>query len=72
MRSLAIIPARLNSTRLPEKPLVNINGKSMIQRVFEQVQALKNGASISFNSTNLLGIAIYKAHYAYVFYLLCR
>ena len=38
MRSLAIIPARLNSTRLPEKPLVNINGKSMIQRVFEQVQ----------------------------------
>jgi 3-deoxy-manno-octulosonate cytidylyltransferase (CMP-KDO synthetase) len=38
MRILAIIPARLNSTRLAEKPLININGKSMIQRVYEQVK----------------------------------
>jgi 3-deoxy-manno-octulosonate cytidylyltransferase (CMP-KDO synthetase) len=38
MRSLVIIPARFNSSRFPGKPLVNINGKSMIQRVFEQVQ----------------------------------
>lgn len=34
---IAIIPARLASTRLPEKPLQKINGKSLIQRVYERV-----------------------------------
>ncbi len=32
----AIIPARYASTRFPGKPLVQIGGKSMIQRVYEQ------------------------------------
>tara|TARA_B110000858_G_scaffold26084_1_gene27115 strand:+ start:1316 stop:2053 length:738 start_codon:yes stop_codon:yes gene_type:complete len=41
MRSLVIIPARLNSTRFPGKPLININGKTMIQRVYEQVKKCK-------------------------------
>lgn len=36
MNILGIIPARYASTRFPGKPLVNINGKSMIQRVYEQ------------------------------------
>lgn len=36
-RVLAVIPARFNSTRFPGKPLVDIAGKSMTQRVFEQV-----------------------------------
>ena len=36
MKILGIIPARYGSTRFPGKPLVNINGKSMIQRVYEQ------------------------------------
>lgn len=31
-----IIPARYASTRFPGKPLADINGKSMIQRVYEQ------------------------------------
>ncbi|HEX5169752.1 MAG TPA: 3-deoxy-manno-octulosonate cytidylyltransferase [Cyclobacteriaceae bacterium] len=35
---LAIIPARYASTRFPGKPLADIGGKSMIQRVYEQVQ----------------------------------
>jgi 3-deoxy-manno-octulosonate cytidylyltransferase (CMP-KDO synthetase) len=35
---LAIIPARWASTRFPGKPLVDIGGKTMIQRVYEQVQ----------------------------------
>lgn len=35
---LAIIPARYGSTRLEGKPLINIAGKTMIQRVYEQVQ----------------------------------
>ena len=33
---LVAIPARLASTRLPNKPLAEILGKSMIQRVYEQ------------------------------------
>lgn len=36
MNILAIIPARYASTRFPGKPLVDIKGKSMIQRVVEQ------------------------------------
>ncbi len=36
MHTLAIIPSRFASTRLPGKPLINIAGKSMIQRVYEQ------------------------------------
>lgn len=31
-----IIPARYASTRFPGKPLINIEGKTMIQRVYEQ------------------------------------
>ena len=37
MKFLAIIPARYASTRFPGKPLVDIGGKTMIQRVYEQV-----------------------------------
>lgn len=37
MRIIGIIPARLNSTRLPNKPLLDINGKPMIQHVYERV-----------------------------------
>ena len=36
MKVLGIIPARYGSTRLPGKPLLDICGKSMIQRVYEQ------------------------------------
>ncbi len=36
MKVLGIIPARYASTRFPGKPLVEIDGKSMIQRVYEQ------------------------------------
>src|SRR5688572_25751399 len=36
MRILGIIPARFASTRFPGKPLIEIGGKSMIKRVYEQ------------------------------------
>jgi 3-deoxy-manno-octulosonate cytidylyltransferase (CMP-KDO synthetase) len=40
---LGLIPARYASTRFPGKPLVDIGGKPMIQRVYEQAaKALKN------------------------------
>lgn len=35
---LAVIPARFASTRFPGKPLVEIGGKTMIQRTCEQVK----------------------------------
>ena len=40
---LTIIPVRLASTRLPGKPLVQICGKSMIQRVYEQAKVADLG-----------------------------
>ena len=40
---LTIIPVRLASTRLPNKPLAQICGKSMIQRVFEQAKKANLG-----------------------------
>ena len=36
MEFIGIIPARYESSRFPGKPLVDIHGKSMIQRVYEQ------------------------------------
>lgn len=41
MKILGVIPARYASTRFPAKPLIDIAGKSMIQRVYEQVQKAK-------------------------------
>ncbi|MFC4599636.1 3-deoxy-manno-octulosonate cytidylyltransferase [Cohnella hongkongensis] len=38
---VAIIPARYHSTRLPAKPLEDIFGKPMIQRVYEGAKAAK-------------------------------
>lgn len=36
MKVLCVIPARYASTRLPGKPLADINGKPMIQHVYER------------------------------------
>lgn len=38
---VGIIPARYASTRFPGKPLVDIKGKSMLQRVYEQAAKSK-------------------------------
>jgi len=38
LKTLGIIPARYASTRFPGKPLVDIAGKSMIQRVYDQAK----------------------------------
>ena len=38
MKILGVIPARYQSSRFPGKPLADIGGKSMIQRVYEQCQ----------------------------------
>ena len=38
MKILGIIPARYASTRFPGKPLIDILGKSMLQRVYDQAK----------------------------------
>lgn len=38
---IGIIPARYDSSRFPGKPLVDLNGKTMIQRVYEQCSKSK-------------------------------
>lgn len=38
---IGIIPARYGSTRYPGKPLIDIQGKTMIQRVYEQATKAK-------------------------------
>lgn len=36
MKIIVVIPARLNSSRLPSKVLFDLNGKTVVQRVYEQ------------------------------------
>jgi 3-deoxy-manno-octulosonate cytidylyltransferase (CMP-KDO synthetase) len=36
MKSIIVIPARMQSSRLPGKPLIVINGQSMIKRTYNQ------------------------------------
>jgi len=41
LKVIGVIPARYSSTRLPGKPLEDINGKSMVLRVVEQAEKAK-------------------------------
>jgi 3-deoxy-manno-octulosonate cytidylyltransferase (CMP-KDO synthetase) len=52
---VALIPARLASTRLPNKPLLDIGGKPMIVRVAEQAQ--RSGATLVAVATDAPEIA---------------
>lgn len=42
MKVLGIIPARYASSRFPGKPLIDLKGKTMIQRVYEGAMACKS------------------------------
>lgn len=46
MKMIAVIPARYASTRFPGKPLVEIAGKSMIQRVYEQTKKVASFSEV--------------------------
>jgi len=43
---LCCIPARLASTRLPNKPLLKINGKTIINLVYEQVLKVRHNLDV--------------------------
>jgi len=42
MKKIVVIPARLNSSRLPNKVLLDLKGKTLVQRVYEQCLKAKN------------------------------
>ncbi len=42
-RVITLMPVRLAATRLPNKPLIDINGKTMVQRVYENVKKAMAG-----------------------------
>ena len=37
---VTMIPVRMASSRLPNKPLIDINGKTLIRRVYENVKKI--------------------------------
>lgn len=47
MKFMAIIPARYASTRYPGKPLAILGGKTVIQRVYEQVKSVLNDVYVA-------------------------
>ena len=47
MKFLGIIPARYASTRFPAKPLAMLGGKTVIQRVYEQVAGILDNAYVA-------------------------
>ena len=50
LKTVLIIPSRIGSTRLKNKPLVEISGKTLIQRVYENAGRIYNGISKSMGS----------------------
>tara|TARA_Y100000591_G_scaffold318614_1_gene329741 strand:+ start:126 stop:860 length:735 start_codon:yes stop_codon:yes gene_type:complete len=46
MKTLIIIPSRLSATRLPGKPLLKINGRSIISHVFKKAEEANIGEVI--------------------------
>ena len=47
MKFIGIIPARYASTRFPAKPLAMLGGKTVIQRVYEQVSGILDEAYVA-------------------------
>ena len=47
-RVITLIPARYQSSRLPGKPLIQISGKTVIQRTYSRVQEAKHYIQIIF------------------------
>ncbi len=50
---IAIIPARYGSTRFPGKPLASIDGKTMIERVYEKVNTVINDVFVATDDNRI-------------------
>ena len=53
MNYLVVIPARLKSTRLPNKPLIKIQGKEVLLRTYERCLAVVQDPEKIFKKTRL-------------------
>jgi 3-deoxy-manno-octulosonate cytidylyltransferase (CMP-KDO synthetase) len=55
MKKVIVIPARLDSSRLPKKVLLDLKGKTVIQRVYEQCLKVNNidGVYIATDSSEI-------------------
>lgn len=54
MTFIAIIPARYASTRFPGKPLAMLGGKSVIERVYEQVKKAIDNVLVATDDVRIL------------------
>src|SRR5210317_1759494 len=54
MKTLVIIPSRMSATRLPGKPLLKINGKSIISHVFKRAENIEIVNDIKNNGGNAI------------------
>ena len=53
MKFIAIIPARYASTRFPGKPLADIQGKPMIQHVYERTSQVFEHCCVATDDTRI-------------------
>lgn len=56
MKFLGIIPARYASTRFPAKPLALLGGKTVIQRVYEQVAGILDDAYVATDDERIASV----------------
>ena len=63
MSIIILIPARMASTRLPNKPLADIAGKPMIVRVAERAAAADIGRVVVATDTEAVRAAVEAAGY---------
>jgi 3-deoxy-manno-octulosonate cytidylyltransferase (CMP-KDO synthetase) len=59
--TIVLIPARLASTRLPGKPLIDIAGKAMIVHVLERARAAHIGEVVVATDSEAIAAAVEKA-----------
>ena len=58
MNPIVVIPARMESTRLPGKPLADIAGKPMIVHVMHRAEAAAAGAVVVATDTQAIADAV--------------
>ena len=56
MKFIGIIPARYASTRFPAKPLALLGGKTVIQRVYEQVATILDEAIVATDHKEIFNV----------------
>jgi 3-deoxy-manno-octulosonate cytidylyltransferase (CMP-KDO synthetase) len=58
MRTLIVIPARMHSTRLPGKPMIDIAGEPMIAHVWRRAAAAAEGRVVVATDTEEIAAAV--------------